>query len=422
MRKRALLLALVGLCLPLLASEQVPFRVGIIALEEEGSSYLTLISEAGKTYASTFLIPDEAYSAHLLARGQKEVQEARLERVSAAYASKSEKSLEKALVPLPVPEFPLLARLPITYKAFSPPKGYPLLLDTFDQSRQWFASKEGLDALLLLKQTKIASRDRIRLYWYDLFSDTTSLIFDQVVIDQGEQRLQEAIGSALLARSAGSGYGLLIFDNYTSSLTIEANGLPLSIEEGAILLPVGEYSLLIQGEGFLSKEMSVTVSAKSILHIPTALERKAGEEMQLFSPLGKVSWYVDGLLYGEGSSLSLGSSLIPLVVVAQKEGFASKTLQIQKPFKSIEVMLKPQWMAEPLLLQQRQKDFYTSLRNTMLVFGLYVASSTLSQTYDVANPLWQSLQVATSGFALVSTLHTIMNLAQYASLASSGVQ
>lgn len=58
----------------------------------------------------------------------------------------------------------------------------------------------------------------------------------------------------------------------------------------------------------------------------------------------------------------------------------------------------------------------------MLVFGLYVASSTLSSTFDMGNPLWQPLQIATSGFALVSTLHTIMNLVSYASLASSGVR
>jgi len=114
--------------------------------------------------------------------------------------------------------------------------------------------------------------------------------------------------------------------------------------------------------------------------------------------------------------------MIPLVIVAQKQGFASKTLQVQKPVNEIGVTLQPQWMTRSSLVQEEQMLFYTSFRNTMLIFGLYVASITLSKTFEVANPLWQPLQVATSGFAIVSTMHTIMNLASYVALAGSGVR
>ncbi|MDY0288008.1 MAG: hypothetical protein RBR15_04195 [Sphaerochaeta sp.] len=425
MRIRGFLLALVGFllaCLPLSAAEQAPFSVGIIALGDELSPFADLVAEGGRTYASTFIVPSEAYGVHLFSREQREQEISISESISSAYGSKSEKELEKALLPLPRATTVPSDRVPIIYREVPLEKGYSALLSSFPESRSWFASREKLDALVLVHQTRIASKVRLRLYWYDLFTDTTTPVLDQVVVQDLPQKMQEEIGSALLAKSAGGQYGLLILDGYTSSLSIEVDGQPLTLQGGQALLISGEYTLEMSREGFIPSQSVVTVGAQAITRIPVSLERIPMGEMHLFSSQGKVSWFVDGLLADTSCSLSLAASLVPLVVVAQKEGFSGKTLQIQKPFQEREVLLEPGWMADSSLLMQRQGDFYASLRNTMLIFGLYVASSTLSQTFDVANPLWQSLQVATSGFALVSTLHTIMNLASYVALASTGVR
>lgn len=425
MRIRVFLLALVGMplvCLSLFAADQTPFSVGIVALQDDASSLLAMVEEAGTTYASTFIPANEAYKEYLTFRDQAEAEVARLKNISFAYVSKSEKELEKALQPMVLPQVFAADRLSVSYSQVSLEPGYSNLLDTFAESRPWYASRENLDALLLVKQTRLASKERIRIYWYDLFSDTTTLIFDQLDVGESPSSMLEEIGEALLAKCAGPDYGLLLFDSYSSLFVVEANGEPLVIEDKKVLLPSGEYSLSISSEGYVSKQIPINVLPNTITHVPISLKRIQMGDMRLSSPLGKVSWFVDGLYYGEGCDLSISASMAPLVVVAKKDGFASKTLQIQKPIREIVVPLEPEWMKDSLLLEDRQRGFYKSLRNTMLVFGLYVASTTLSQTFEVASPLWQPLQVATSGFALVSTLHTIMNLASYVALASSGVR
>ncbi|NBK20953.1 MAG: hypothetical protein EOM68_02880 [Spirochaetia bacterium] len=425
MRIRVFLLALVGalcVCLPLSGAEDTPFSVGIFAFQDDSASMLELVGDALSTYANQFVLPSVAYGDFLAGKLNAERESSHLASITLAYASKSEQALKKAgeLQPESTPS--LANRLAITYREIPYEEGYARLLESYPKARPWFASRENLDAIVFVKTSKIASNDRLRLYWYDPFSDTTTVVFDQVVVRQDQGAMQEALGKALLSKTAGPGYALLIFDDYSSSVSIEANGEMLNITGRQALVPSGEYSLSLGGELYVPTQLSLKVLPNSITHVPSSLKRLEAGDIRLFSTLGKVNWYVDGSFEDYTGALSISSSMVPLVIVAQKQGFASKTLQVQKPVKEIGVTLHPQWMASPSLVREEQTLFYTSLRNTLLFFGLYVASTTLSETFDVANPLWQSLQVATSGFAIVSTLHTIMNLASYVALASSGVR
>jgi len=345
-----------------------------------------------------------------------------LESISQAYASKSNTDLEKARVLPPASIMSIPDRLVITYKQIPYQEGYASLLESYPDARPWYASQGKFDAIILVKKSKIASNDRLRLYWYDLFSDTTTLIFDKMVIQKNQMEMLDEIGRALLSKTAGPEYGILIFDNYSSSVAIEVNGEPLLIKDRQALLLSGEYSVSLGGKPYITKQISLNVLPNSITHVSASLDRVEAGDIHLLSTLGNVHWFVDGSFRDVTGDLSISSSMVPLVVVAQKQGFASKTLQVQKPVKEIVVTLQPEWMTRSALLREEQMLFYKSFRNTMLVFGLYVASITLSHTFEVASPLWQPLQVATSGFALVSSLHTIMNLASYVALAGSGIR
>lgn len=425
MHIRVFLLALVGVllvCLPLSAVEEAPFSIGIFALQEDSTSLKSQVEEAGATYANLFLVPSTDYAAFLEEKRQRQRQLITAEEISRAYASKSEKDLEKASEVDGEQGVSIPSRLAVTYRQIPYHEGFSTLLTRYPGARYWYASQQGLDALILIKRTKLASNDRIRLYWHDTFSDTTTVILDQVVMVQNSpSEMLEKIGAALLAKTAGPEYGLLVLDNVSSSTQVAINGEPLLLKGRQELFASGEYSLSLSAEGFLARQLSVSLQPNTIVSVDASLDRMELGDMHLTSTTGKVNWFVDGLLYDTACELSISSSLVPLVVVAQKEGFASKTLQVQKPESELSVSLQPQWMTRSALVQEEQRLFYKSFRNTMLVFGLYVASSTLSRTFDVGNPLWQPLQVATSGFALVSTLHTILNFASYASLAGSGV-
>jgi len=424
-RIRVFLLALVGVlcvCLPLLAVEETPFSVGIFAFQDDSDSLFQLVEEAGSSYANQFVIPSVAYKANFTEKQKNVIEDSIQASISLAYATKSEVNLQKSRE---IPLEPILSipdRLAINYRQIPYQAGYAKLLESFPEALPWYASQEELDAIVLVKKSRIASNDRLRLYWYDLFTDTTTLIFDKVVLQNEQREMLNEIGGALMSKTAGPEYGLLIFDDYSSSVDLKVNGEPILIKERQALILSGEYSVSLGGELYIPRQISIKVIPNSIIHVPASLERADAGNIHLFSTLGNVQWFVDGSFQDSTGELSISSSMIPLVIVAQKQGFASKTLQVQKPVNEIGVTLQPEWMTRSSLVQEEQMLFYTSFRNTMLIFGLYVASITLSKTFEVANPLWQPLQVATSGFAIVSTMHTIMNLASYVALAGSGVR
>ncbi len=424
MHIRGILLALVGflcICPPLFAVEEISFSVGIVALQDESSAALDLIGQAGTAYAKEYVL-DDAYKTYLANRSRSASERTVQNAISLAYAAKSEAGLEKAREMEPDHVGIISDRISVRYDQIPYEKGYGALLTSYPEARPWFASNMNLDALILLNRTRLASHDRIRLYWYDLFSDTTTLIFDQVVMEKDLMEMSEQIGLALLSKTAGPEYGLLVLDDLDSSVSVLLDGEALPLNDRRALLFQGQYTLSLGGDLYVPKQIPATVLPNTITHIPSSLERKAGQDMLLTSFVGKVNWYVDGGFIEAGCDLSLSTSMVPLVIVAQKQGFSSKTLQVEKPVRKIGVSLQPEWMSRASLQQEEQGDFYASFRNTLLYFGLYVASITLSQTFDTANPLWQPLQIATSGFALVSTMHTIMNFASYVALAGSGVR
>lgn len=424
MRLFPLRLAVMGMllvCLPLFG-EQVSYSVGILSLQSGTEALESFVQEVGTGYANLFTIAPTSYSEYLLAKQERSSEMMKNETISLSYAKHSPLELEKAskaeLPALVEPPYPL----GVTYRTFPFEEKRATMLGTFEASRPWFCSKEGLDALLLIQTTELASVKRIRLFWYDAPSSSTRLIFDQVVVKQDLREKKEDIALALLQRTAGSDASMLVFDQLGPAVRIEANNEDLILSGSHTLVKPGELVLTLSSVGYASRTVSLTVHPGTITHIPGSLKPLDLGSIELVSPFGASNWYVQGSFLGNASSITLGQYSLPMLVVAQKDGFASKTIQLQSPTDSLLVELKPEWMSSVELLEEKQRGFYKSLRNTMLVFGLYVACSTLSETFEVANPLWQPLLVATSGFALVSSLQTIMNLASYASLAGSSVR
>jgi hypothetical protein len=104
----------------------------------------------------------------------------------------------------------------------------------------------------------------------------------------------------------------------------------------------------------------------------------------------------------------------------EKEGFSRRIIQLDQPVgKPLSLSLLAQELDDALLVKDAQKDFYKRLRNTILLFGAYVGSLSLSKTFAIDNPLWQVGMVGTSSAALVSGVALAMEMARYAAWAGT---
>lgn len=412
------MVCILTICLPLFASDDGAFHVGIIALQEEAKSLLSSVEEAGTHFAPTLFIPDDSYATYLSERPFQRAQQVRQEAISKAYAAKSLNQLLKAqqIVPLQGPS--IEGQLSIVYEQVPFDQDVALFLSEYEEARQWYASSEGYDALLLVEVQSIASYDRMRLFWYDRFLDTTSPLLDTVIISAYDASLQQAIAMALFAKSTGGGYGYLQIEDGMYNLTITVDDKPFTQQA----VPIGEHRVRMSKPGFEEQVVTLTILENTLTRVVPELQALVADDVVVRSNTGKVQWFLDGLPLAPDAEITLLDVHYPITLVAKKDGFSSTIISLQNPAKSLDIALKPAWMDDSSLMRNEQEGFYKSLRNTMLIFGLYVASNTASRTFEQASPLWQPLQVATSGLALVSALHTIMNLASYVGLSGSSAR
>lgn len=421
-RKRFLLLlaTAITLCLPLFGADD-SYTIGIFPLQDMASTFPLFVQQTGEKYANTYCILNEKQMLfHLNAENMRLTYEQN-EKLRVAYADKSFTTVEKiAQEPITkIETYP--SSLPISYRKIPHDEKLATLLSSGKEAIEWYCSKENLDALLLLEATDLSKITRIEVLWFDLFSNEVVSIFDRISIDQNFAELEEPLGLALLSKTAGD-VSVIVFDNPVPTLEVKEEGTVVPLDSYLVFLPEGTHLLQLGGVGYLSRSISLDLKKNTITHIDAQLEQEVFDEIKLNSTLGNVDWYINGSFREHSTNLDLKNYALPLIVVAQKEGFSNKTIQTSQTIEYLSFEMKPEWMDDNQLLLDAQKGFYKSLRNTILMFGAYVAIATLANTYEVESPLWQPLLVATSGISLVASLQTIMNLATYTSYAGSGVR
>ena len=422
-QRRFLLLLVTGitLCLPLFGIDD-SFSIGIFPLHDTVPAFSGFLQQTGEKYANTYFILDENQKKFYLDAKNRLLRQGQDEKLSSAYASKSFEMVETVTKEVVTPIENCPPSFPVSYRILAYDEQLSLLLPSNKDAANWYCSKENLDALLLVNISDLSKVTRVEVIWYDLFSNVFISIFDKVSINQNFMDMEESLALSLVSEIVGKDVALIVFDNPIPALLVKTKDNNLILDSPIAFLPVGSHELQLSATGYLSKSISLTLEKNTITHVDAHLEQEVYGPVKLTSGVGNVFWYVNGNRMEKATDFTLEQYSLPLVVVVQKDGFTKKTIQTNQTLKNLTLDLKPYWMNDHKLLLDSQKDFYKSLRNTILMFGMYVASATLAKTYEVGNPLWQPLLVATSGIALVSSLHTIMNLATYTSHAGSGVR
>ena len=111
------------------------------------------------------------------------------------------------------------------------------------------------------------------------------------------------------------------------------------------------------------------------------------------------SIYFQGLI--TDSHLVLNAD-VPFQITAMSPGFMPSLVQSRIPMDRIELELRPEWMESVNIVEEAKNRFYTNLLSTLISFGCYVASDSLSGIYTEAD-----LDPAVTLFAGVSFVQLV---------------
>lgn len=197
--------------------------------------------------------------------------------------------------------------------------------------------------------------------------------------------------------------------------TLYIDGEQEPLYTGYAALKDGKHTFSYTAPGYLPKTVSVVVG-EGFSSIDLALERV------LPMPI-----YFDALPYDvdlsyNGEKVEEGyveDGIYPFTVTASSPGFDTYSYQTTKRALSLDIELKPQWMADSDILSQAKGDFYQSLFYTLMTFGAQIGLNTLSGLYPDTS--LKPVSVVFKGISLVSLINTLDSAFEYYQAAKLGL-
>ncbi len=415
-RRTALLMLLMVLSVTLLGASPT-FRVGIVMLDADTGVLADVLAASAGTFGSSIQL---SYQQQQVLREQQlqVLQQEHLEALHAAYKAQDPKALAALMLAQQDAPVEISAILSCTYTVQAYDETLAELLRSGNAAIHWYMQRSQYDALFLLQSQSMGDLNRVLVEF--VFTDRT-VVLDRLVQYGAFQSLESALDEQILRLFGSDDQGVLRFEKTDIPFSVFVDGEKSAKQESLFFLQKGSHTVQIVAPGYEDVYETVVVESKTITTLSVVMKKKQQPVLHVHSLSGKVSWFVDGRPMGTGLSISLVNPAYPLVLTGTKSGFSSRIVQLDEPKEHLEVAFRAAVIPDEVLVLDSQKDFYKRLRSTILLFGVYVGVTTLSNTFNTSQPLWQVGLVASSSLALVSSVSLIMELASYAARAGSGL-
>ena len=182
-----------------------------------------------------------------------------------------------------------------------------------------------------------------------------------------------------------------------SVVSVSVDGLPASLIRSMMVTETGEHVFRFTSPLYETTEM--TVDVEDGMTISPSLVEILPSRLFIASIPYDSSIYFQGLI--TDSHLVLNAD-VPFQITAMSSGFMPSLVQSRIPMDRIELELRPEWMESVNIVEEAKNRFYTNLLSTLISFGCYVASDSLSGIYTEAD-----LDPAVTLFAGVSFVQLV---------------
>ncbi len=413
-------LLLVLFCAPLAAEPEPAFRIGIVSLGEENQALSQLVLTSASRYGST-LFPAASHLQLLEKKYALAEQQSWEEEVHKAYELQDPDTLYLLNKHgYTVDDLSLGSSVPVSYFLIPYDEHLSQALSKSSQARDWLVSKHRYDALLLLRTEFMDRLERVRIELYSPNTPESTVILDRLIGAGRYQELEKPLGETFFSYVSQGKQSVLSLSDDLLRLSLEVDGTRQESEQGLLFLAPGAHELVFRSPSYEPLRLSVDLVAGTVKELEGNLIPITHPPFVLHSTDGVGTWVMEGKVVAEAASISLAMPSYPLMLTFEKEGFSRRIIQLDQPVgKPLSLSLLAQELDDALLVKDAQKDFYKRLRNTILLFGAYVGSLSLSKTFAIDNPLWQVGMVGTSSAALVSGVALAMEMARYAAWAGT---
>ncbi|NCC90010.1 MAG: hypothetical protein EOM01_06630 [Spirochaetia bacterium] len=413
-------LLLVLFCAPLAAEPETTFRIGIVSLGEQNQALSELVFTTASRYGST-LFPASSHVRLLELKRARAEQKLWEEEVHKAYELHDLDALNRLnREKMTVDDLSLGPSIPVSYTLVPYDEHLSLALAKSVQARDWLLSKENWDGLLLLRSESMDRFERIRIEFSPSNQQEPQLLLDRLVEGGRYQELAQPLGEAIFSLVSQDKQSVLALSDELLRFSLEVDGKEQVSRQGLLFLSPGTHSLVFRSASYEPIALTVDLKSGAVQEVGATLRPLTHPPLVVHSYDGVGTWVLEGNVVAQAASISLSVPSYPLMLTFEKEGFSRRIVQLERPVgTSLSISSLSQELDDSLLIKDTQKDFYKRLRNTILLFGAYVGSLSLSKTVGIDNPLWQVGMVGTSSVALVSAAALVMEMARYAAWAGT---
>ena len=206
---------------------------------------------------------------------------------------------------------------------------------------------------------------------------------------------------------------LIIPVNIPAVVSLSIDGNAVTPLRSVIALEKGEHEMVYTSPRFERIEETVLVDKDTVL---------SPEFVPLFSgPAFISSLPYDAAIYYQGLPVEnhmVEEGTVPFSIAARRSGFAPFSMQSTEITDTISISLRPEWMAENDTAERAKGRFYDNLVATLVMFGAFVATNSLSGIYT--NVDLAPVAVAFGGISLVQLTELLDAMFNYFQMARMG--
>ena len=165
-----------------------------------------------------------------------------------------------------------------------------------------------------------------------------------------------------------------------SAVSLTVDGETASLVRSVIVLERGEHVLRFTSPLYETVEMTIDAE-EGLVVSPEFVPFPTSRLFVLTVPY-------DAEIYFQGLKQDghfIPDADVPFQITAVKDGFSPLLVQSRLPLDRVNLSLRPAWMENENIVEKAKDRFYTNLLATIISFGCYVASDSLSAIYTDAD-------------------------------------
>ena len=281
------------------------------------------------------------------------------------------------------------------------------LLQGDEEAFSYLMARENLDLLIAADITEEGMMTESRVF------ANGKEIHRNLYISSDDSAEFESLLSALMPYFKSDDYVIVRF-SVPSVVSLSVDGEAVSLVRSVLVMKKGEH--LIRFSSPLYKTVEMTVIAEQGHVVEPVLEEIESDRLFISVLPYDSSIYFQGL---QADSHFIGEADVPFQITATHAGFSPLIVQSRVPMEKIELELRPEWMEDENIVERSKDRLYTNLLSTLLSFGCYVASQSLSGIYTETD--FAPAVTLFAGMSFVQLVELMDSMIEYYQAARLGI-